>query len=249
MTSAVVLPLLIYFLTQAPKPMSGRQWLYVIGTPGYYLTTILLVPVFLSPLALSKLTCRLHTLVTWALVLYLGVDAIVFNSYAYHLQPTILRLIFFDFGGLGVPVPLLVVFGLTAVASVGGLTVLARFLERRRLGCRLLGIYVGALVLSLILLSVSSLIHVWADANSREDILIYNGYLPLYRPLTSHNLISAMADNFPAIFPAVGASERSFRQDYSVLVKYPLEEIRFTPPPRSVARGLDRTGELAPGGA
>jgi membrane-anchored protein YejM (alkaline phosphatase superfamily) len=201
---------------------------------GYYATGLLILPLVLSPLFLTRPTRFLPVILYWGWLLYLIANTFVFITYSHHLNPWILRIVILDFSGLGVSPPLLVVFALLAAALMVVLILVYRRLERKNGGWKPIKLHTTALVASLGLFTLNSFIHIWANAHSREEILLYNGFLPLYRPFTSHALAPRLSQWLPGFFPPDSGQGPDLRVRSSYkLAHYPLQELEFKSPPQS----------------
>jgi membrane-anchored protein YejM (alkaline phosphatase superfamily) len=212
-------PLFIFYLTKAAKPQSWREILYVIGSIGYFTSFTLILPVIFLPFIFNRYTRFIFNIFLWIIILFLVVDTVIFSIYTYHIDPTILRLILLDFSGLGIPTSLIVVFAFLALALLVALFFLQRLFQRKTASKRQVKIYLGVFLLSLGLFSISSVIHIWAANYSREEITIYDGFLPLYHPFTSHKLAPQLSNWLPSLFPPeMGAAlfSRSYSEINSV---------------------------------
>ncbi|MDR1623201.1 MAG: sulfatase-like hydrolase/transferase [Synergistaceae bacterium] len=230
LVTLVTLPFLLFFLYQAPRPESFGQWLYLASALAYYTFGLLLLPLVLFPLALTRPTGFLPVFFFWAWLLFLIVDTFVFVSYTYHIDLEVLLMVAADFHGLGIPLEILILFGLLA----GGLLVVLLLVHRRLEGGkgtrRRFTPALAALTLSAVLFGLNSLIHGGAAANGREDLILYDSFLPFYRPFTRHSAVLELTHRFPGLFPTGGGQALEARgQGPSKPARYPLKPLEFRP--------------------
>lgn len=101
--------------------------------------------------------------------------------------------------------------------------------------------YAAALLASLGFLVLNSLIHIRADTYSCEEILLHDGFLPLYRPFTSHGMAASLSRRLPGFFPPDNVRRLDLRAHASSgLVQYPLRELEFKKIPAVGTAGSGR---------
>ena len=172
-------------------------------------------------------------------------DAFVFASYTYHLDPELLRMLAVDFHGIGVPFEVLILLGLLAGGLLAVLLLVHRWLEGGKGSRRLFKLAPIALTLSAILFGLNTLIHNWAVVGSREEIILYDSFFPFYWPVTRQYLAPELSDWFPGLFTPGGDRALDSRgQGSSKPARYPLKPLAFRLD-RQPGRDKSFTGESA----
>jgi membrane-anchored protein YejM (alkaline phosphatase superfamily) len=223
-------PVLIYFLIRSGWSSGWLETAYIIASLGYFWLPLLFLPYLMLPFYLFKWTKFLITILYWLWFVFLVTDLFVFQLYSYHIEAEVLWIVALDFSGLGAPLFLKI---LTALVAIGLLSLLGwlQFRLEKMVGRRsILAIHGFGLALSLVLFAGSSIVHIWASTNSREEILRYDSFLPLYKPITSQKLAPKLSAWLPAIFPAgLATSGAAPKTGRGGIVHYPLQTPRFRP--------------------
>jgi membrane-anchored protein YejM (alkaline phosphatase superfamily) len=152
----------------------------------------------------------------WFGLAFLGANLAVFNLYGFHLDLVMLEMFFFDFKGLGLPMPLLVLAAL-ALLALGFLVWLvfkasqAEVRFKPKLNVATLAAF--GLGWSFMLLSQS--IHAWAMVYQQTSITRYTTLFPIFFPVESQESVHRVVGWFPGLKPEQASSE----QDPSLLGK------------------------------
>ncbi|ACE84178.1 sulfatase-like hydrolase/transferase [Cellvibrio japonicus] len=220
---------LLSFWWVMPRPDHLMGEIYRFTTLGYYGLLLSVIAVLCLPLSTSRWTRPLYAILLAGWLLYLVIDVATFNLYLFHVDWVMIEMFLMDFTGLGVPVFLLVLAGLLALATCAVLCWLSAktpsmaFAQRGKPLLLAVGLFI-------VLLTGNSIINIWADRYHRQEISYITPYLPLYQPITSSKHAEPLARLLPGIFPAeFGTLDREAVQEKSV-IQYPLEPLQCTPP-------------------
>ena len=213
---AVASPVLAWHVLSAPEPVDVLSRFYLWTLPSYYLALASLLFLLTLPLCLHWSSRVVWGLLMWFGLAFLGANLAVFNLYGFHLDLVMLEMFFFDFKGLGLPMPLLVLAAL-ALLALGFLVWLvfraseARVRSKRKLNVATLAAF--ALGWSLMLLSQS--IHAWAMVYQQTSITRYTPLFPIFFPVESQESVHRVVGWFPGLQPEQASTE----QDPSLLGK------------------------------
>jgi len=174
----------LVYLAKAPIPNAAVPAIYLVTLLGYYGLLVTLISIVLLPLALFALTRWLVPVALWLWLIYLLIDAAVFDLYHFHVEWLIIEMFFFDFRGMGIPLFLLIVAGLVGIA----LLLFAFWVQRYSMGASSRQNMVARRVLLLILpvFVINTLIGFWAYRYDREEITQYAPFLPAFSAITSY---------------------------------------------------------------
>ncbi len=208
------------FLKDAPVAGTALPLVYQWSVVGYYGTLLLLAALLLLPLSLFHPTRWLWPLLGWAWLLYLAIDVAVFNLYRFHLDWLMVDMFLNDFRGMGIPVFVLVVAGVFALLSLGGVGWL--YASHRSGSRRHWRWFAAGLLLMPLALVINSVIHIWAAHYSREEITRYRPFLPLYHPAEYTKQAASISRWWPQVFPAAHGKSDPSAVAKGGVVKYPL---------------------------
>lgn len=200
----------------------------MLSFPAHFVTLALVPLALLLVLVIFQQNSRFLTttsvLLGTAALTILVVDTAVYSLYRFHLNGMVWNLITSGVASevLSLTRATWVTFlGLVAVILAAE-TAIARFLLRY--SARLPRILPFSLILLITILSAHTL-HAWADFVQHVPITRETRLLPAYKPLTAKRLMSQLGFE-----PASRATLRSDNGGGSL--RYPLEELRFSPPKR-----------------
>ncbi|MFM7524140.1 MAG: sulfatase-like hydrolase/transferase [Betaproteobacteria bacterium] len=215
------------FLKDAPAAHTSLPALYQWSVIGYYGTLLLLVALALLPLALFRLTYWLWPLLGWAWLVYLAIDIAVFNLYRFHLDILMVEMFLRDFQGMGIPLFVLALFALLAVALL--VLVLWLFMSRRSGRRHHWPWFAAGLLLMPLVLVVNSVIHVWASHYLRDEITLYRPFLPIYYPVEAYASAPRLSAWWPAVFPAAYGKADNAPAQGGGIVQYPRAQPNCAP--------------------
>ncbi len=208
------------FLKDAPASGALLPIVYQWSVIGYYGTLLLIAALLLLPLSLSRFTRWLWPVLGWCWLVYLAIDVAVFNLYRFHLDWLMVDMFLRDFRGMGIPVFLLALFGILAMALLGG--VLWLYASRRSGRRPHWPWFALGLLLMPAALLINSVINIWAQHFLREEITRYRPFLPIYHPVESNANGARVSRWLPSVFPAAyGKSDQSLAAGGGI-VRYPL---------------------------
>ncbi|MGD9661423.1 MAG: sulfatase-like hydrolase/transferase, partial [Porticoccaceae bacterium] len=210
----------LVYLAKAPLPSAPVAAVYFATLLGYYGLLIILVSILLSPLGLFTVTRWLIPVALWLWLIFLLIDAAVFDLYHFHVEWLIIEMFFFDFRGMGIPLFLLIVAGLVGVA----LLLFAFWVQRysSRVSSRQNMVARRVLLLIIPVFVVNTLVGFWAYRYDREEITQYAPFLPAFSAITSYSNGERIAALLPTVFPPVAGQAVSGGADEG-MVNYPLE--------------------------
>ena len=210
----------LLYLAKAPLPTAPVPGIYLATLLGYHGLLVTLVSALLLPLALFAMTRWLVPVALWLWVIFLLIDAAVFDLYHFHVEWLMIEMFFFDFRGMGIPLFLLLIAGLAGVALLLLSFWLQRFSARVSPGH---GVAARRVLLAIIpVFVVNTLIGFWAYRYDREEITRYAPFLPAFSPITSYDNGERLATLLPALFPPV-AGQAASGSGADGMVNYPLE--------------------------
>lgn len=215
------------FLKDAPGADTLLPQVYQLSIAGYYGTLLIIVSLLLLPLSASRWTRWLLPVAAWVWLAYLAIDLAVFNLYRFHLDWLMIRMFLLDFRGMGIPVPVL------AVAAIGALAVLGAvgwlYVSRRSGAVRHWPWFAVGLLLMPAGFAANSVINIWAAYFTREEITGYRPYMPLYYPVEHSGSAQRISDRWPTIFPAKRGTASAAAARAEGILRYPLKTPVCTP--------------------
>lgn len=190
---------------------------------------IALVPLIISLIAfylVKKAWIKyLYISLNIILLIYLKIDAVVFNQFKYHLSPVVFNLVFGKKSGdiFQISIQNKLMFGaifILIVASQFLFLKIGSSYYRKKIFLK------TTLVVFLLSTITSNLIHAWGDANYNSYIMQYKQAFPVYFPLTADTMLAKLdlVDE-----EASKKSENLLSGKNSGLVNYPLQKIEATP--------------------
>ena len=222
-----LLPLFSYWEVM-PRPDGLLSEFYLLSTLGYYGLLLGLFGIIGMPLSQWRQTRPIYALLLAGWLLYLLIDVATFNLYLFHVDWLMIEMFIMDFSGMGVPPLLLGLAALAAIAAIIGLL----WLNAKTAQLKIIHYKTPLLLtlgLSLVLFAGNSAINIWAAHYQRQEVSYINPYLPLYRPITSHNHAAQLSQLLPQVFAAeFGKMDRETAQEKSV-VQYPLQPLECAP--------------------
>lgn len=210
------------FLKDAPAAGNALTRLYQWSVVGYYGTLIAITGVLLAPLSASRFTRWVWPLLGWGWLLFLAIDSALFYLYRFHLDWLMVDMFLRDFRGMGIPVFLLVLYAVGALALLG--FVLWLFISPRTGGSRQLRWFVSGLVLMLVGFAVNSTINIWAVHYVRNEVTRYRPFLPVYYPVEKDAQAKGISEALPSIFPAAYGRKEDLAGSGGGIVTYPLSK-------------------------
>ena len=215
------------FLKDAPAAGNALTHVYQWSVVGYYGTLIAIASVLLAPLCVFRVTRWAWPLLGWVWLLFLVIDSTLFYLYRFHLDWLMVDMFLRDFRGMGIPVFLLVLYAVGALALLG--FVLWLFVSPRTGGRRQLRWFASALVLMLAGFAVNSTINIWAAHYLRNEVTRYRPFLPVYYPVEKDSQAKGLSQALPSIFPAVYGRKEDLGSAGGGIVNYPLARPVCTP--------------------
>ena len=188
-------------LVSTPDSLSWRETFYLWTLPFYYTTAIVLLALLLSPLALIPGLRYLLPALGTVWLTYLIADLIVFHQYQFHINPLLIEMFVADFKGMGFSLAMQIA-GFTALT---GLLLMNLFVWHKPLLKPKAKTGSILLAVSLVLFLFGQTLHVWAQHFGQSSLTRHTSFLPLYYPTTSSSTAPKLAENFPALFPALEA--------------------------------------------
>ena len=215
------------FLKDAPSTGALLPVVYQWSVVGYYGTVILIAALLLAPLAFFSLTRWLWPVLGWGWLMYLAIDMAVFNLYRFHLDWLMVEMFFRDFRGMGIPVFLLLLFAALGMALLA--FVLWLYASRHTGQRRHWPWFAVGLLLMPVALLVNSLINIWGQHYTRDEITRYRPFLPIYYPVESNPKAPELSALMPSVFPAAyGKADESLTSGGGI-VNYPRSEPQCKP--------------------
>ncbi len=208
------------FLKDAPAATTGLTQFYQWSTIAYYGTLLTLAGILLAPLSLFKTTRWVWPLLGWGWLVYLVIDSALFYLYRFHLDWLMVDMFLRDFRGMGIPVFLLALFAVAALALLG--FVLWLFASARTGGRRQLHWFALGLLLMPVGFLINSTINIWAVHYLRNEVTRYRPFLPVYYPVELDASAQGISQAMPAIFPAAYGKKEDLADAGGGIVKYPL---------------------------
>lgn len=216
------------FLKDAPSGSSVLASVYQASAASYYGTLIVIVSLILLPLSAVRWTRWVLPLLGWSWLVFLVIDIAVFQIYRFHLDWMLVDMFFRDFSGMGIPLSLLAVAVLAALALLA--LVVWIFRSSTLGGQRWLSVFIGALCVMPVAFMVNTVINIWATHYVRDEVLVYRPYLPVYYPVESDADASRISTHLPGLFPAAyGAGDTATQRASGGLLHYPLQAPVCTP--------------------
>lgn len=180
----------------------------------------------LYPLLFFKYIRIFPLIILWLWIVFCIVDLFVFRLYRFHLNPLIIEMVVFDYKGIGVPLPLVIIFSIFLGGLFLALLRLSKgFLSKHRI---ILFAYRLCAFIFFVLAGLNVIIHIWANEYSREEVTCYDFYPPVYYPVTSHSMAPKIAKLLPSIFPPEMGAQRVLISDSGQTISYPLEKLVFS---------------------
>lgn len=219
-----------------PTPDSLHGKFYLFSSLGYYGLLLAIVAFVLSPLASTRWTRPLYTLLLAGWLIYLCVDAATFNLYRFHVDWIMLEMFLLDFEGLGLPL-IIMLAAAAAALSIAGLCWWLnqrayKHAERNNFRARPLVLFASTILL---LFSANSFLNIWADKYHRQEVSYINPYLPAYRPVTSSKHATLLTHLLPGLLPAEQGQMNPIALQEKSVVRYPLEALQCTAPTAATA--------------
>jgi uncharacterized protein len=215
------------FLKDAPAAQSMLPAVYQWSVIGYYGTLLLLVALALLPLSVFRATNWLWPVLGWAWLVYLAIDIAVFNLYRFHLDILFVEMFLRDFHGLGIPLFVLLLFGLLAAVL---LALVAWLFVSNRSGRRHHWPWFAAgLLLMPLTLVLNSVIHIWASHYLRDEITLYRPFLPIYYPVEAYHSAPRVSAWWPSVFPAAYGKAENAPTQGGGIVRYPRAQPQCSP--------------------
>lgn len=217
------------FLKDAPAAKAALPFVYQWSVIGYYGTLLLVAALLSLPLSFFRVSRWLWPLLGWAWLVYLAIDVTVFKLYRFHLDWLMVEMFVRDFRGMGIPVFLLAVFALLALALLG--FVLWLYASHRTGQRRHWPWFALGLLLMPMALAINSTINIWAARYIRDEITRYRPFLPLYYPVELYDAGASISAQWPSVFPAAYGKPDESLQASGGIVHYPLSKLQCTPQP------------------
>jgi len=214
------LPLLIWIQLVSPPAEGGLAQFYKATIPAYFALLLFIGSFLLAPLKLLPPRGWPLPLLGSLWLIFLVVDAIVFNGYKFHINLFLLQFLFVDFQGLGLPTEMIVAGGVAVLLIVAFAILLARLAASDRRWLARLSAY--TLTASLLVFVANQAIHAWADTYRRNEITQYTSYFPIYFPVGSRKTGEQLSRWLPALFPPEEGSGELAGGAQAQHVNYPL---------------------------
>lgn len=214
-------------LKDAPASAAWLPVVYQWSVVGYYGTLLLMAALLLLPLSPFRFTRWLWPVLGWGWLVYLAIDIAVFNLYRFHLDWLMVEMFLHDFRGMGIPAFLLLLFAGLAVALLA--FVLWLYASRRTGRRHHWPWFALGLLLMPAALMINSVINIWAQHYTRDEVTRYRPFLPVYYPVESNVQAPRFSVWMPSLFPATyGKADESLASGAGI-VKYPRAKPQCTP--------------------
>ncbi len=207
----------------SPTPLNT---LYLTGvTLGYYLLPMVLVFVILSLVTFfsRRVATILAGISLGVFVFYMLADSTVYGIYKFHIDFFWIDFVWHNASGMGIsPTMILAAAGtmvLVIALEFGLIHLMRRFLHR----ARFVWILVAA---SLILFTVSQVLHIIAYEKDDARITAMTPGMPFYLPFTSHKHAARYGESL-SLFEDDGATEDKQLGAHHGAFHYPLQPIRL----------------------
>ena len=215
-------PALAYFILAAPAAATPLAAAYKWSVLGYYGGLVGIAALFALPLAAFAWTRWLVGLAAWLWLIYLAIDLATFKLYQFHVNWVLIEMFLMDFRGLGIPWPILALFGGVGLGLAGLVLLLGRLARHlaRRAGLLALAVLatVGAGTLA-----AHSVTSIWAIHYAREEITQHNPFFPVFWAIQSHKHGPQIAAAWPRLFPAQAGKATEAAGPRRGIVSYPLK--------------------------
>lgn len=194
--------LVMVYAVLTPAAENALASVYLWTIPAYYGVVCGLVMLLTIPIIWNRWLRFLVGVLAWVWLGFLLMDLVVFNLYQFHIDLFLVQMLFADFRGLGLPLPVFLM-GLLALGLIA-LIVRRMFMMSGERSPHKEWLYRLGLLSAIIGLPVFLLnqaLHAWADRYDIQQITQYTPYFPLYLPVTASKTVDRIAARFPAIIP------------------------------------------------
>lgn len=214
------LPLLLWIQLVSPPAEDGLALFYKAGIPAYFALLLFIGCFLVAPLKLLPPRGWPLPLLGSLWLIFLVVDAIVFNGYKFHINLFLLQFLFVDFQGLGLPTEMIAGGIVGALLIIGFATLLARLAASDNRWLARLSSF--ALAATLLIFTLNQGIHAWADTYRRNEITQYTSYFPIYFPVGSRKTGQQLSRLLPGLLPAEEGTGELAGNRQAQHVNYPL---------------------------
>jgi membrane-anchored protein YejM (alkaline phosphatase superfamily) len=223
---AVTLLVVVYFLLQSPWPTDSRAWAYWLTIPSYYLFVFTLVYLVFGLLMFNRWSAWLVPILGALWLVYVFADVMVFQLYRFHISVFFIKMFFQDFKGLGLPLTVQVLAGL----SVLGLLIFSVAAWRRWSHVHLFRRYTGwkFMLAGLLVFAFNQSVHVWAAVYHRGEITKYSAFLPIFAPIQDPKGAHWLSANMPSLYPPEEGMDSPQAPTGKAFVHYPLAPVACT---------------------
>lgn len=211
-------------------PSTTSGWIYFISTwPSHYwlLTALFCLPLFaLALLPIRRTLLVISSLLAASGLILLWIDATVFDQYRFHISAFVIDLLLNDPNNQIIDFSLIV--WLSVIIGLGVLIAAEFLLSAFLLGWTVrnkpkLRVWHFTLLFMLI---CSHLIHIWADAMYRHDIVRQPRFYPLMQPASAYSFMQKRGwVNEEARSQAASLSNKNSSHD----INYPLNALNCSP--------------------
>lgn len=195
----------------APEPQTLLEVIYLWTIPIYFVILVGVIGVLTLPFAIYRITRFVWGLASWLFLGYLVANLGVFNLYGFHIDLVLLKMFVFDFKGMGIPTPL-IVLSLFVFVILGGMVALGyracNLKSPIKAWLNNLGVFFISAALPVFF--VNQGIHAWGQTYHQTGITQYTPFFPLFYPTESSHSIKQLAQIFPELIPSTVGEESFF---------------------------------------
>lgn len=216
--------LLSFFYSQIPQATSNLSYLTLISLPLYYYFAIFIISTLLSPLLFTRLK-YLIILPKVILDIFLLADIAVFYIYNFHIDMIFIKMVIFDFRGIGIS-PSMIALVALSVTAIFLINVFIFKIVTTRFHINLI---ITNVVLFLLLFAGQGL-NAWAEESRQSYITKYTPYFPYYAPLTANSFIAEKRADYPSLIPLPepsDAQQANLETSNSDEYTYPINPVTF----------------------
>lgn len=177
-------------------PDSLSSLFYVISIPAFYFIVISLVTYLLSKLLFTSKLLWLLVIPKILLDVFLVADLFVFDVYRFHIDMLFIKMLIFDFSGIGISLKL-TIFSLTVISIIVATNMVIFKLHNKLPILTFRKWQIGIIIFFI----VGQMFHVVGYEYKNESYTRYTPYLPYYSPLTSSLIMIQLKKIAPETFP------------------------------------------------
>lgn len=227
LSSVLTLAIILFYFTLSGQPGDILAASYSVSILAYYILLVLLLSLFMLPLAFIPRLCYLVILPKGLLDFLLIGNFFVFRLYKFHIDMMFVNMAIHDAKGIGIS-------SLSMSIAAGALLLFLLFnvfiyKKVKEKPCRHTGKGVAAVLLLVIF---GQCVNAWAVYFNQHQITRFTPYFPYYMPATATKRIDKLKQVLPAIIPDIiedSSGEAALRSngDQGGLFHYPKNPLSF----------------------